>query len=211
MLDSQMATGGSQPGLYSVGHSNVTLDVLLSLLQRHRIDVIADIRTSPRSRYVPHFDAKPLQGALSQQGIRYISLGQELGGRPDGDEFYDENDHVLYGRLAQTQEFQDGIERIMKGARSYRVALLCSEEDPSQCHRHLLIGRVLQERGATLLHIRGDGRIQTENDLSAPQPDDYSQITLFESAPFESSTGERPWKSIRSVSRKRQHLSSSEH
>jgi hypothetical protein len=84
--------------------------------------------------------------------------------------------------------------------------LLCSEEDPSQCHRHLLIGRVLRDRGVELQHIRGDGRVQAESELSAPRPDEYAQAMLFESPPEE-----RQWRSIRSVSRRRQPLSFSGH
>jgi uncharacterized protein (DUF488 family) len=193
-------------GLYSIGHSNVALEALLSLLQRYHIDVVADVRTSPRSRYVPHFDAQPLREALAQSAIKYVPLGKQLGGRPDDDEFYDEQDHVLYDRLAATQEFQVGIERILRGAKDYRVALLCSEEDPSKCHRHLLIGRVLRDRGITLLHIRGDGRIQTEDDLAAAEANNHPQPTLFESR-----SGERQWRSIQSVSRRRTPLNSSAH
>jgi uncharacterized protein (DUF488 family) len=204
-------TGGpamqaAQPGLYSIGHSNIALEDLLSLLNSHHIEVVADVRTSPRSRYVPHFDAGPLQAALVREAIKYVSLGRQLGGRPDGDEFYDEQDHVLYGRLARSQMFQAGIDRVLRGARNYRVALLCSEEDPSKCHRHLLIGRVLRDRGVVVLHIRGDGRIQTEDDLDSPEAGAGPQETLFE-ADLE----ERRWRSAQSVSRRRAPLNSSAH
>jgi uncharacterized protein (DUF488 family) len=192
------ATPGAQPCLHSIGHSNITLEDLLGLLQRHKIEVVADVRTLPRSRYVPHFDAGPLQEALLRQGIRYVPLGEQLGGRPDGDEFYDEQDHVLYGRLARSQMFQAGIDRVVRGARNYRIALLCSEEDPSKCHRHLLIGRVLRDRGVALLHIRGDGCIQTEADLDSQRTDTDPQAALFEINPEE-----WRWRSIRSVSRRR--------
>ena len=201
-----LATPGAQPCLYSIGHSNIALEDLLSLLQRHHIEVVADVRTLPRSRYVPHFDAGPLQEALLRHGIRYVPLGEQLGGRPDGDEFYDEQDHVLYGRLARSQMFQAGIDRVLRGARNYRIALLCSEEDPSKCHRHLLIGRVLRDRGVAMLHIRGDGCIQTEADLDSQETDTGPQAALFEINPEE-----RQWRSIRSVSRRRLPLNSSEH
>jgi uncharacterized protein (DUF488 family) len=197
---------GVQPPLYSVGHSNVTLEDLLSLLQRHDIEVVADVRTSPRSRYVPHFDSESLQEALSHRAIRYVPLGQQLGGRPDGDEFYDEQDRVLYGRLARSELFQAGIDRVIKGSKNYRIALLCSEEDPSKCHRHLLIGRVLRDRGITVLHIRSDGRLQTEDNLDTRETATSPQAALFEIDP-----GERPWRSIRSVSRRKEPLNSSGH
>lgn len=169
----------AEPHLYTVGHSNVTLEGFLRLLQQHHIEAVADVRTRPRSRYVPHFDAGPLREALAQCAIGYVPLGRELGGRPEGDEFYDEKDRVLYGQLAASPAFQRGIDRILDGAASYRLALLCSEENPSRCHRHLLIGRVLRERGVEVSHIRGDGRLETEADLAAREAGDSPQLTLF--------------------------------
>jgi uncharacterized protein (DUF488 family) len=192
--------GSEQPRLYSIGHSNVALEDLLRLLKSHRIEVVADVRSSPRSRHVPHFDARRLQGALAQQEIKYVSLGKQLGGRPDGDEFYDEQDHVRYDEVARSRTFQAGIDRVLKGARKYRIALLCSEEDPSKCHRHLLIGRVLRNRGVMVLHIRGDGRIQAEDDLYCASADSRPQGELFEA-----NLEDRLWRSPHPVSRRRGH------
>ncbi len=194
-----------QPGLLSIGHSNVALDSFLVLLAKHHIEVVADVRTAPRSRYVPHFDASPLREALTNLGLKYVYLGKELGGRPDGDEYYDEDDHVLYSRLAESPLFEVGLDRILEGAKEYRVAMLCSEEDPLHCHRHLLIGRVLDNRGVPLLHIRGDGTLQTEDELAIIEAGEQSQGALFD-APAEG----RPWRSTRSVSRRKPHLTSLE-
>ena len=194
-----------EPGLFTVGHSNSSLEAFLGLLVEHHIEVVADVRTSPRSRYVPHFDARPLRDALARHSINYVALGRQLGGRPEGDEFYDEADHVLYGRLASSPAFEEGLERVLCGAREYRVALLCSEEDPSACHRHLLIGRVLRSRGVRVWHIRGDGRLESEEELASTEGHE-EQPGLFSGA-YE----ERQWRSIRSVSRKRVPLSSSGH
>lgn len=168
------------PGLLTIGHSNQALDAFLGLLRQHGIEAVADVRTVPWSRYVPVFNAKRLHEALAEHGIDYVPLGAELGGRPAGAEFYDERGHVLYGRLAASPAFQQGIDRVLRGARSHRIALLCSEENPSRCHRHLLIGRVLRERGVTLSHIRGDGRIETEAELAARQASDGQQPSLFD-------------------------------
>lgn len=186
------------PGLFTIGHSNVPLEDFLSLLQQHGIQTVADVRTTPRSRFVPHFTAGPLREALTRSGIDYLPFGRELGGRPAGDEFYDEQGHVLYGRLAASPAFREGTDRMLAAARTSRVALLCSEEDPSRCHRHLLIGRVLRERGLAVSHIRRDGRIETEAELAAREPTEAAPATLFDG-----SAGERPWRSPGPVPRKR--------
>ena len=179
------------PGLFTIGHSNQALDHFLSLLQRHGIEAVADVRTVPWSRYVPHFNARALGAALASQGIDYVPLGRELGGRPAGEEFYDEQGHVLYGRLAASPAFQEGLDQVLARARTSRIALLCSEEDPARCHRHLLIGRVLRERGVGRYPTSGatgasrprrnwpPGR--TGGTAAGPQARNDPQATLFDS------------------------------
>ena len=182
------------PGLSTIGHSNLALDDFLGLLQQNGIQAVADVRTVPRSRYVPHFNAGQLREALARCGISYLPFGRELGGRPEGAEFYDARGHVLYGRLAESPAFGEGIDRILAGAQTQRIVLLCSEEDPARCHRHLLIGRVLGKRGVAVAHIRRDGHIETESDLAAREISDVPHATLFDGDP-----GKRQWKSPRPV------------
>ncbi len=153
------------PGLFSIGHSNHPLPKFLGLLRDNTVEAVADIRSVPRSRSSPHFNRPALEAALAKAGIRYEFLLQELGGRPEGDEYYDSEGHVLYGRLAGGASFLAGVRRLVEEAKRSRVAILCSEEDPTGCHRRLLVGRVLATRGVDLLHIRSDGRLQNEADL----------------------------------------------
>lgn len=198
----------SSPTIFSIGHSNQSVEAFLSLLQQHQIQVLVDVRSSPYSRYVPHFNGTPLAVAVRQAGIKYISMGKELGGRPDGDEFYDVDGHVLYNRVAEASFFLGGIKRLKEGGRTYRVAIMCSEEDPTDCHRHLLIGRVLTEQGIELLHIRGDGHMQTESELAPPKETlAYAQSLWGEEL---SEQKEGTWRSIRPVSPKKQPPSSSD-
>lgn len=186
------------PGLFTIGHSNAALGDVLDLLQQHGIQAVADVRTVPRSRYVPHFSAGPLRDALAGRGIGYLPMGRELGGRPEGGEFYDQDGRVLYGRLAATPAFGHGLDQVLAEARAQRIALLCSEEDPSRCHRHLLIGRVLRERGVPVSHLRHDGRIETGAGLAARELSGTPQDTLFGSRPVEDE-----WKSPRPRPRRR--------
>jgi uncharacterized protein (DUF488 family) len=193
--------------IFSIGHSNQSIEAFLALLQQHQIQVLVDVRSSPYSKYVPQFNSTPLAVAVRQVGIKYMFMGKELGGRPDGDEFYDSDSHVLYNRVAEASFFLDGIDRLKKGGRSYRVAIMCSEEDPATCHRHLLIGRVLTKQGVNLCHIRGDGHIQTEQELTLPKEVVSYQQSLWGE---QSSEEEKAWRSIRPVSQKKQPPSSSD-
>jgi uncharacterized protein (DUF488 family) len=174
----------------TIGHLNHQVEHFLELLRAHSVQVVADTRSYPYSEYATQFDQKPLKMALEADGVRYVFLGRELGGRPDGDEFYDDQEHVLYDRVAETELFQEGVARLEKGIREYKVATLCAEENPAACHRRLLVGRVLLDRGIQVDHIRGDGRIQTEAEVAAETNPTKDQLALFEKVEAE------PWKSI---------------
>ncbi len=187
--------------LLTVGHSNHSLDHFLELLQKHQIQVLVDTRSSPYSRYSSQFNREAIQAAIECAGMKYLFLGAELGGRPDGDEFYDGDGYVLYNRVAESPRFLQGIRRLEIGTRQFRVAVMCSEEDPTGCHRHLLVGRVMAQRGATIQHIRGDGRLQSNQDLQPTGPIQRSLFDLDE---------EPEWKSIRSVLRRNPPANSSE-
>jgi uncharacterized protein (DUF488 family) len=195
--------GKVSPSALTIGHSNHTLERFLRLVNEHQVEVIADTRSQPYSKYAPHFDQTPLREALTLAGIKYVYMGREFGGRPDGSDFYDAEGHVLYGRVAESPLFLEGLERLEKGLQTYRVALLCAEENPAGCHRRLLVGRVLGRRGVSVEHIRGDGRLQSEIELSLEETGDGGQLALFDHAAID------PWKSIPSVLPKRRQISSS--
>ena len=187
----------------TIGHSNHSAAHFLGLLNTHGIQVVVDTRSQPYSNYSTQFDQKDLKEVLTAAGIRYLFLGRELGGRPEGEEYYDAEGHVLYDRVAKTPIFQEGLARLVRGIREYPVALLCAEENPAACHRRLLIGRVLIGQGVRVDHIRGDGKLQTEEEVAAEADPNRNQLSLFQKAEAEL------WKSIPSVLRKKKQSSSS--
>jgi uncharacterized protein (DUF488 family) len=177
------------------------MEHFLQLLALHSVQVVADVRSSPYSRYATQFDRESLVEALRAAQFQYVYLGGELGGRPRGDTYYDAAGHVLYDKVVESPGFQAGVARLQEGLRQYTVAALCAEEDPSGCHRRLLVGRILGERGVVVDHIRGDGRLQAEAELAAAGPHS-NQLSLFDEI-------EAPWKSVPSVSPKKRQSSSS--
>ena len=164
-----MAHGETRVRLYTIGHSNHTLEHFLGLLRAQGIDTLVDVRTRPFSGYSPHFSRNGLKAGIEAAGLRYVFLGRELGGQPEGDHFYDENGHALYWKIAETGAFQKGLERLVEEARGRRTAIMCSEEDPSMCHRRLLITKVLFDRRVGVAHIRGDGTVITEAEVRAQE------------------------------------------
>ena len=152
--------------LLTIGHSNHTTEHLVDLLHMHKVVAVVDVRSTPTSRYSPHFNRDQLSGSLSAAGIRYAWMGDALGGRPPDRSFYDEAGHVLYGPLSRTPEFQGGLQQLVRNARRYRIALLCAEADPTQCHRSLLVARTLRDQGlADVTHILGDGVLRADSEL----------------------------------------------
>ena len=146
-------------GILTIGHSNHSLDGFLTLLSRHRVTAVADVRSAPYSRFRPHFNRKALEASLDARGIRYAFFGRELGGRPDDPVCY-EGGRVDYERVAATRGFRDGIARVIDAASRHRVALMCAEKEPLDCHRTLLVARALDAAGATVEHILADGALE---------------------------------------------------
>jgi uncharacterized protein (DUF488 family) len=141
--------------VFTIGHSTHSYEHFVSLLREHGINAIADVRTTPFSRHFPHFNGETLLSELKRDGISYVFLGRELGGRPSGQNLY--CDGVAdYEKMAETEMFATGIKRVIEGAKKFRVALMCSEHDPLDCHRCLLVGRALSGEGVKLIHVMGD-------------------------------------------------------
>ena len=166
--------------VWTIGHSTHPVDTLIELLRGQWIEVLADVRSAPYSRHNPQFRKETLRASVEQAGLRYVWLGAELGGRPPEPEFYDVNGHARYDLVAETERFQAGLERLLTGAAAYRVAIMCSEEDPARCHRRLLVTRALVARGVEVRHIRGDGTVVTEPELSDGEAVDSGQTALFD-------------------------------
>ena len=147
--------------LYTVGHSNHSIEKFVGLLSANGITAVADVRSRPFSRRRPQFNRERLAAALAQHNIAYVFLGKELGARSEDPSCY-ENGKVQYSRLAATPAFKAGIERVLAGAEKFRVALMCAEKEPLDCHRTLLVTRVLESIGAEIAHILADGSLESQ-------------------------------------------------
>ena len=146
--------------VFTVGHSNHSPEEFIKLLRRHNVEEVADMRSSPYSRYTPHFNHESLNGILENVGIGYTFMGEELGGRPTDRSCYDADGRVRYDRVADTDPFDDGIRRIIRGTDERRIALMCTEKEPLECHRTLLISKTLTKRGVAVAHILADGNLE---------------------------------------------------
>ena len=148
----------------TIGHSTHTWERFAGLLRDAGVTAVADVRTSPYSRRYPHFNRDGLREKLRRDAIFYTFLGDDLGGRPKGPGLY--RDGVAdYEKMATTTEFDKGLGRVVEGAKRYRVALLCSERDPLNCHRCLLVGRALAGKAVRVSHILDRGEVTTQAEI----------------------------------------------
>jgi uncharacterized protein (DUF488 family) len=147
----------SQLEVLTIGHSNHTIERFIELLREHHVTAVADVRSAPYSKMHPQFNREVLTAALKQEGIAYSFVGKELGGRPADKTCY-ENSRVQYRRVADTAVFRSGLERILSGAQSYRIALMCAEREPLECHRTLLVAPELENAGVSVFHVLADGK-----------------------------------------------------
>src|SRR5581483_1874460 len=145
--------------IYTVGHSTHSLERFIDLLKQQSIAVVCDVRSKPYSRVNPQFNREHLKDSLAKASIKYLFLGRELGARTDDRNCYC-NGKVQYELLAKTEPFKEGIDRVLKGAQEFRIALMCAEKEPLDCHRTILVSRALADRGMQITHILGDGRTE---------------------------------------------------
>lgn len=155
--------------VFTIGHSNLPIERLVELLETHRINVVYDIRSVPYSRF-PQFNKEKIIQSLHESEIYYFFGGEELGGRITDPTCYKDKvvperkiniaELVDYYELIKRDWFQHGIEHLSDISKRFRTAIMCSEENPTRCHRNLLVGRRLVELGIDVYHIRGDGHLE---------------------------------------------------
>ena len=161
--------------LYTIGHSNAEIEAFIALLQRYEIELLVDTRSQPYSRYTPQFNRETLKASLNSAGIAYAFMGDTLGGRPVGEQFYFPSGKVDYDLLEQAEFYQAGLEKLLELAAECRVAFMCSEADYHHCHRYNLITRTLARRGIAITHILHSG----ETEDSSGHDFETSQPSLF--------------------------------
>jgi uncharacterized protein (DUF488 family) len=145
--------------LFSIGHSNSPIDRFITLLTEAGVNAVADVRSTPYSRFFPWFSHNNLQAHLKAAGIAYLAYGETLGGRPGDASLY--CDGVAdYEAMARTAAFQSGLDRLQTDMAKYRVCLMCAEREPLDCHRCLLVARALAVRGVAIRHVLHDGSVE---------------------------------------------------
>lgn len=147
----------------TIGHSSHSADDFIGLLRKHGVSVVADVRSVPFSRFSPQFNKDTLSKTLEKAGIGYVFFGRELGARSQDQSCYVDG-QVRYSLLARTELFRAGLERLFSDAKDKQVAIMCTEKDPLDCHRTLLIARSLVAADVEVNHVLADGVTESNDE-----------------------------------------------
>lgn len=149
--------------MFTIGHSRHTAEQFAALLRAHSIEQLVDVRSQPQSKWASHFDKTVLERSLAVHSAAYVFMGHQLGGRPDSREFYRADGSVDYALRMAAPDFVEAVARLVALAQCRRTVILCAEEDPTRCHRRLLVTPALVRAGISVTHVRGDGRLEPES------------------------------------------------
>jgi len=157
-----------QSTIYSIGHGNKSIESFIEELKAFKIEFLIDVRTTPYSKWNPHFNQNDIKHVLKENGIGYIYLGDKIGGLPEDKSCYTQEGKIDYMLLKSKDFFKDGLDRLVKAyEKKIRVVAMCSETNPQECHRSKLIGKELLSQGIDMQHILSKEKIKTQKAINS--------------------------------------------
>lgn len=173
------------PSLYTIGHSTYEIGIFLKLLDKHQINCVIDVRSTPFSKFAPQYNSGQLSNVLKQNKKYYIFMGEEFGARRSDSSLYTDNGLLDFNRVLKSELYLSGVKRVEEGLRrGYNIAFMCTEKDPIDCHRAIMVARGLELANHRVIHIHPDGSVETQAQLTERLLDrffpDRNQMNIFE-------------------------------
>ncbi len=170
--------------LYTVGHSTVPIETFIDLIKKYDVQYVIDVRSTPYSRYASQFNTDVLESALKSEGIGYSHMGRYFGARQESREFYNVEGYLDFELFRESELFKKGLRNIEHGLEKYNIALMCTEKDPIDCHRAIMVGRGFELDGIPVKHILHSGEVLEQHGLNRRLLDMYfpdrAQTSLFD-------------------------------
>ncbi|WP_297713969.1 DUF488 domain-containing protein [Clostridium sp.] len=171
--------------IYTIGHSNYTVEKLIDMLRHYNINCVVDIRGTPYSKYNVQFDKETIRYTLSKAGFIYIYMAKELAAKRINKQSYNDEGYSDFEKVINENEFLEGIERLKNGCnKGYKIALLGAMQEPIRCHRSILVGKALRKAGFDVKHILDDYSIASQDDIEQMLLDKYfsnrNQMTIYD-------------------------------
>ena len=149
--------------IFTIGHSNLDIIEFINLLLANQIELVVDVRSAPYSKLYPHFNRNPLEVSLMKNSIKYLFLGDSLGGRSNNVNDFSKG-RIVYKKIAEKEEYMYSIKTVIQNSSEYKIVLMCSEKEPLECHRTLLISRSIETLMVKVLHSQRDGQIESQTE-----------------------------------------------
>lgn len=170
--------------LYTIGHSVHQVETFIGFLKTYGIDYILDVRSVPYSKFTKQFNKESIEKELFPSGISYFHMGEYFGARPSDKSLYNKSGYLDFEKVKKSAAFNKGVDNVLLGLdRGHVICLMCTEKDPIDCHRAILIARAFEERNIPVEHILSDGSLQTQEVLNerliARYFPDAGQMSLF--------------------------------
>ena len=171
--------------LFTIGHSQHNVEYFISMLKKYNINYVLDVRSIPYSKYAEQYDRQNIEKYMSYNGIRYSFMGKFFGARPKEKELYCAEGYLDFEKVRKSERFLKGFKNVMLGLQQgYNIVLMCTEKDPFDCHRAIMVSRAFELAKVEVNHILADGNLQHQNKLNARLLDKYfperDQIMLFD-------------------------------
>lgn len=172
-------------GLFTIGHSQHTPEYFVALLKKYAITYVLDVRTTPYSKYAEQFNKQNVCLLLENFDIKYSFMGNYFGARPEKPSLYSDDGYLDFEKTAQSEKFMIGMKSVLSGLKQgNKIALMCTEKDPFDCHRAIMVARAFDLNGINVNHILADGNIQTQKELDSQILEKYfpnrKQMSLFD-------------------------------
>ena len=152
--------------IYTIGHSNYSVEKLLDMLKIYEIDCVIDIRGTPYSKYNVQFNKETIRKTLTDRGYLYIYMGKEFAVQRMNKSSYTKEGYADFEKSMRDEHFLEGIKRLKNGLnKGYKIALMGAMQDPINCHRAILVGRALREKGFNVKHILHEGTLASQEEL----------------------------------------------
>lgn len=170
--------------IFTIGHSQHKLEHFLAMLRCCDINYVIDVRSTPYSKYAQDYDKERIKEFLVEHGIHYVYMGKHFGARQEDRSLYTPEGYLDFKRAANSPHFQEGLENVMKGMENNRIALMCLEKKPIDCHRAILVANAFYQKGCSVSHILEDCTIQRHEELNEELLEMYfpdrNQVSLFD-------------------------------
>lgn len=170
--------------LYTIGHSQHDIEYFIDMLRKYNINYVLDVRSTPYSQFVENYNRENIRATLKKVGIEYSFMGNYFGARPEDRTLYSKDGYLDFDKTRNSEKFLNGVNNVIKGIHAgNNITLMCTEKDPIECHRAIMVARTFYERSIEVQHILADSSLQSHEVLNQRLinqyfPDRY-QLSLF--------------------------------